>query len=82
MNEHTVAGTLFFLDGLFVVFSLSNFLGNRAVLLLVRSAPRVPRGAQWGVYFGVVLCAHVLWYSVDALVCLIASTVDGPDLLS
>jgi hypothetical protein len=73
---------LFFLDGLFVFLSLSNLLGNLAVLLLVRSVPHFPRGAQWGVYFGVVVCALVLWYSV-ALVCgVIASNVDGPDLLS
>jgi len=59
-----VTGVLFFLDGLFSFLSLSNFLGNLAVLLIVRSVPRFPRGAQWGVYFGIVVCALVLWYLV------------------
>jgi hypothetical protein len=35
--------------------------------------------ALWGVYFGVVVSAHVLWYSADALVCIITLNVDGPD---
>ena len=81
-NDHTVTGVIFFLDGLLVVFSLSNFLGNLAVLLLVRSAQGVSCGAEWGVYFGVVTCAHVIWYSFDGLVCVISSTVDRPDHLS
>ncbi|KAN0136052.1 hypothetical protein V8E53_006213 [Lactarius tabidus] len=65
---------LFFFDGLLVVISLGNFLGNVAVLLFVISVPHIPRGAPWGIYIGVFVCVHVLWYSVVALVCVIAST--------
>lgn len=63
-----VVGTLFFLDGLFVITSLSNLLGNLVVHLLVCYRPHdFTHSALWGVYFGVVVSAHVLWYSADAL---------------
>jgi len=58
---------LFCLDGLVLISSLSNFLGNLVVLLLVRSVPHFPLGAQWGAYLGFVFCVHILWYSVVAL---------------
>lgn len=64
---------LFFFDGLLIIFSLGNFLGNVAVLLFVRSRPHVSRGSPWGIYIGVFACVHVLWYSVNALVRVIAS---------
>ena len=72
---------LFYLDGLFIIFSLSNFLGNLAVLLFVRSVRRFPRGALLGIYLGPFVCALVIWYLVDALVSVIVSNVDGPDLI-
>lgn len=58
---------LFFLDGLGFIFLLSNFLGNLAVLLLVRFFPHFPHGAQWGVYIGFVVLAHILWYLIGTL---------------
>ena len=64
---------LFFFDGLLFISSLGNFLGNLAVLLFVLSVPHVPRGAPWGIYIGVFVGAHVLWYSMDALVRVFAS---------
>jgi hypothetical protein len=64
---------LFFFDGLLFISSLGNFLGNVAVLLLARFRPRATPGAPWGIYIGVFVGAHVLWYSVGALVCIIAS---------
>ena len=81
-NDHTVLWVLFFLDGLIFIFSLSNFLGNLAVLLLVRFFPRdFSVGAQWGVYLGFVVLGHILWYTAGALVCKIHSNDDDPDLL-
>lgn len=62
---------LIFSDGLLVISSLGNFLGNLAVLLFVRSHPHVPRGSLWGIYIGFVVSVPVLWYTVDALVCVI-----------
>ena len=52
------------------------------MLLLVRSVPHFPFGAQWAVYLGFVACAHIFWYSTIALVCPIACSGDGPDRLS
>ena len=62
---------LFFFDGLLFI-SLGNVLGNLAVLLFILSVLHVPCGEPWGIYIGVFVGAHVLWYSVDALV-----SVDG-----
>jgi hypothetical protein len=81
-NEHTVLWLLFFLDGLGFIFLLSNFLGNLAVLLLVRFFPHFPHGAQWGVYIGFVVLAHILWYLIGTLVRAIPSNHDKPDFLS
>lgn len=82
-NENVVVGMLSFLDGLFVITSLSNLLGKLAVHLLVCSRSHdFTRSTLWGCYIGVVVSAHVLWYSADALVCVIASNVDRPDFLS
>ncbi|KAN0136615.1 hypothetical protein V8E53_005662 [Lactarius tabidus] len=58
---------LFFLDGLVFIFLLNNFLGNLTVLLLARFFPHFPHDAQWGVYIGFVVLAHILWYSVGRL---------------
>lgn len=82
-NDHTVLWVLFFLDGLIFIFSLSNFLGNLAVLLLVRFFTHdFPIGAQWGVYLGFVVLGHILWYTAGVLVREIPSNDDDPDLLS
>jgi hypothetical protein len=64
---------LFFLDGLIVIFSLGNFLGNLAVLLIVLSIPHLSQDFLWGIFIGVFVGVLVLWYSVDALVCVITS---------
>jgi hypothetical protein len=64
---------LFFFDGLLFISSLGNFLGNVAVLLFALSVPHVPHGVPWGIYIGIFVGVHILWYSVDALVCVIDS---------
>jgi hypothetical protein len=64
---------LFFFDSLLFISSLGNFLGNVAVLLFALSVLHVPCGAPWGIYIGIFVSAHILWYSVDALVCMIDS---------
>jgi hypothetical protein len=81
-HEHTVLWLLFFLDGLVFIFLLNNFLGNLTVLLLARFFPHFPNNAQWGVYIGFLVLAHILWYSVGRLVRAIPSNSDKPDLVS
>ncbi|KAN0136045.1 hypothetical protein V8E53_006206 [Lactarius tabidus] len=44
---------LFFFDGLIVIFSLGNFLGNLAVLLIVLSIPHLPQYSLWGIFIGI-----------------------------
>jgi hypothetical protein len=77
-----VRGVLFFQNGLFVITSVGNLLGNLAVQSFVRSYSHVHGAAWWAVYFIVFGCALVLWYLISAHVWVIASSVDGPDLLS
>jgi hypothetical protein len=77
-----VMGVLFFGNGLFVIISVGNLLGNLAVLLLVWSHPNVHGAARWAVCFGVFGCALVLWYLVGTHVWVIVSSVDGRDPLS
>ena len=75
-------GVLFFYNGLFINISVGNLLGNLAVLLLVRSHPRVHGAALWAVYLSVFGCALVFWYLVNAFVRVIVSSVNESDLLS
>ena len=81
-NEGKVVWLLSCSDGHVIVLALlSNFLGNLAVGLLVRSVPHFSLGAQWAVYLSIVVCSNFFCHLTIVLVCVIACSGDGPNQL-
>lgn len=79
-NEHTALWLLFFNNNLFIISLDGSVSGLVAGLLDCLPSP-MSAGAKFGIFFGIMVFVLGFQYCLGALVCVITSNVDGPDLL-